>query len=1057
MSTSPGTAPASTSIPASILVNIKDIRGRRLPTDGIKRWGKLYVELVIDGESKHKTGPAKGTIASWTESFHFDALSSSMLECRLYTKHNILKDKLIGGTKDAIKLLLAEGAAGAMSKASDPAGLNIEGAVAQAKDALVHMKLAPSSFEPIQGVVDTSVVVVTNIESLSNTWGPFLQKVKLFSELVDGIAHVHPYANMAWNILSAVHKTILAQVDRDSCIVRLVEIMDDVYSFVKEAEPIKKIESHSQIIALMAQQTTECAYFIRDYATNESFWKRALKNSFMSDVDSGIKQYEDKFKELKMAFQDRAILHTEITVSRIFDNLDSLAVDFDLHDMPYANGARFDPDKGCLPRTREMIIEEIIQWVNSPNGDDVARIFFLSGVAGSGKSAIAHTIAKLFDLQKRLGSSYCFDIADQVNRRPNNVLSTIALDIADLDHHWKASLSNIVKGNRSLRTTLSVTEQFKNFILDPAKALTTVGPILLVIDGLDESGDAPSRKALLAILAKSVSELPSNFRVLITARPERDIVYAFNDNRHILCKYMDAIDEASNEADINLFIETQLSDIRSLDLKWPNKLWCRLLTQSSGGLFQWASTACRAVQDRKPGLLPAERLDRFVSSADGLDGLYLEILCQAFDEKDDTVMSRFRLVMGRILATREPLSVSAHSELRGDDDPAGSVESILTGLGSLLSGVNQRHVPVRALHASFFDFLTIHKRSKSYYVDPLQHSRGLTLSCMRVMKSGLRFNICNLETSDCRNTDIPDLTIRVEKTILPHLSYGSRFWAGHLGTTAYDTDILSEVREFFHHCLLYWLEVLSLIKKVNMASGMLLSALDWNQDNTNDIASFANDAIKFVSAFGPPISQSTPHIYLSALPFAPKKSLVAKQYLPMFPKTLRLKTGQANRWPAIIGVFEGHTSWVTSVAFSQDGKRIVSGSSDQTIRVWDAESGEVVVAPLKGHTDSVGSVAFSQDGHRVISISQDHTIHILSVLNNNLANVFTHPSALAGGWIHNSSSKLLFWVPSWSRQGLCWLRNPFVIAPGSPSTLLDLDNFVHGHSWQQCKAQHEHL
>jgi hypothetical protein len=93
---------------------------------------------------------------------------------------------------------------------------------------------------------------------------------------------------MTWNILSAVHKvrssytihihfdlnlsqTILAQVDRDSCIVRLVEIMDDVFSFVKEAEPIKKIESHGRIIELMAQQTTECAYFIRDYAMNKSF------------------------------------------------------------------------------------------------------------------------------------------------------------------------------------------------------------------------------------------------------------------------------------------------------------------------------------------------------------------------------------------------------------------------------------------------------------------------------------------------------------------------------------------------------------------------------------------------------------------------------------------------------------------------------------------------------------------------------------------------------------------------------------------------------------------
>ena len=66
-------------------------------------------------------------------------------------------------------------------------------------------------------------------------------------------------------------QTILAQVDRDNYIVRLVEVMDDVYSFVKEAEPIKKIESHGRIILLMAQQTTECAYFIRDYAMNKNF------------------------------------------------------------------------------------------------------------------------------------------------------------------------------------------------------------------------------------------------------------------------------------------------------------------------------------------------------------------------------------------------------------------------------------------------------------------------------------------------------------------------------------------------------------------------------------------------------------------------------------------------------------------------------------------------------------------------------------------------------------------------------------------------------------------
>ena len=163
----------------------------------------------------------------------------------------------------------------------------------------------------------------------------------------------------------------------------------------------------------------------------------------MSDVDSKIKQYEDKFKELKIAFQDHAILQTGITVSRIFDSVESLgewsdlfrsstpiyfylAVDFELNDLPYAKGARFDPDKGCLPGTRENMIGEIVQWVNSPNANTAPRIFFLSAVAGYGKSAVAHAVARQFDNLGRLGSSYCFDRADQANRRPANLLSTIA-------------------------------------------------------------------------------------------------------------------------------------------------------------------------------------------------------------------------------------------------------------------------------------------------------------------------------------------------------------------------------------------------------------------------------------------------------------------------------------------------------------------------------------------------------------------------------------------------------------------------------------------------------
>ena len=115
---------------------------------------------------------------------------------------------------------------------------------------------------------------------------------------------------------------------------------------------------------------------------------------------------------------------------------------------------------------------------------------------------------------------------------------------------------------------------------------------------------------------------------------------------------------------------------------------------------------------------------------------------------------------------------------------------------------------------------------------------------------------------------------------------------------------------------------------------------------------------------------------MSALPFAPERSRVSETYLARFPRVLRVESGKATTWPAIQNVLVGHTDWVMSVAFSQDGKRIVSGSSDNTIRVWNADTGEVISAPFEGHTDWVTSVAFSQDGKRIVSGSKDKTIRV---------------------------------------------------------------------------------
>jgi WD40 repeat protein len=94
-------------------------------------------------------------------------------------------------------------------------------------------------------------------------------------------------------------------------------------------------------------------------------------------------------------------------------------------------------------------------------------------------------------------------------------------------------------------------------------------------------------------------------------------------------------------------------------------------------------------------------------------------------------------------------------------------------------------------------------------------------------------------------------------------------------------------------------------------------------------------------------------------------------------KTIRIWDVEAGK--TVMGPLEGHSDNVLSVAFSNDGSRVVSGSNDNTIRIWDVETGKTVMGPLEGHSDSVWSVAFSNDGSRVVSGSLDHIIRIWNV------------------------------------------------------------------------------
>ena len=198
------------------------------------------------------------------------------------------------------------------------------------------------------------------------------------------------------------------------------------------------------------------------------------------------------------------------------------------------------------------------------------------------------------------------------------------------------------------------------------------------------------------------------------------------------------------------------------------------------------------------------------------------------------------------------------------------------------------------------------------------------------------------------------------------------------------------------------------------------------------------DAVSFVARFAAgACTRSIPHIYISAVPFCAKSSSVYDNYWRYMRGLMEVEGRAMKEWQSAGIVVRETDAEVYSVAFSPDGTRIVSGSYDHTIRVWDARSGDVVAGPFEGHTDYITSVAFSPDGTCIVSGSDDRTIRGLTHAKHNNS-IFPHtPHPLShlkhfvfkqDGWI-TVDNYPFFWISPLFRPYLPFPSNTFVIGP----------------------------
>jgi len=515
--------------------------------------------------------------------------------------------------------------------------------------------------------------------------------------------------------------------------------------------------------------------------------------------------------------------------------------------MPYAGGASLNKQKLCLEGTREELLKEISDWINNVE-KDTPRIFWLRGPAGTGKSSIAHTIAHQFQQLERLGSCFCFDRTRIAERRHEKIFSTIAKDLANLDMLLRRQLSSVVRNNDALKNTTDILQQWEELIAKPARALSeaTMGPIVIIIDSLDESGDEDSRRVLLRILGNDnitescITDLPPNVRILLTSRYLPDIKKAFDGGTHIREKSMDSIPQDSTERDILRYVSRELSQV---DFKISSQEVFTSLARSSGQIFEWARLACAYIRGDDPagiGLKPQVRFNATISlgkidQVPLLDKMY-KLTLETIYPRDqpanqrDPGLGRFKSVMAQILGTMEPLSVNSLGSMRFyfEDRVEIDIREIIAPIAPLLRGTTDHSVPIRPYHASFYDYLTDCDRSGEFFIEVYPIHNNLAFASLRIMRQKLQFNICDLPSSSLPNSEICDLNNRVKECIPPELAYSCRFWTDHIRQASFSPPLATEVRQFFNNeRLLFWFEVLSLLKLINTCAGSLSSLTEW--------------------------------------------------------------------------------------------------------------------------------------------------------------------------------------------------------------------------------------
>ena len=658
---------------------------------------------------------------------------------------------------------------------------------------------------------------------------------------------------------------------------------------------------------------------------------------------------------------------------------------------------------GCLKGTRENVLNEIERWTEDCDGPPV---FWLNGLAGTGKSTIAQTIAERTFADGRLGASFFCSRGIEDRSNLQLIFPTLAFQLAQKYSAFRTSLVPLLQSNPDVIHE-SLGDQMQKFLVKPLR-LAGVSTVI-VIDALDECRDEEPESAMLLVLGKSVSQIPG-VKFIVTCRPETHIMAGFRGpllkgltNTFILHEVEPHI--VGN--DIRRFFVSELSGLaqrRGGGEGWPSDDQLDLLCRRAAGFFVYAVATVNFLKHRFKR--PADRLEIIMKSPDNtayegkvelkvyasLDSLYTTILKEGFCKNGDEDDAMVRSVLSALVLVANPLSPSAIATLMGFE--CDEVLLLLESVQSLLALREDTDHPIQPFHKSFSDFITDPDRCTDlrFYIPPGYQAK-LAICCLELMGKSLKRNMC-WGPDYVLNSQVADLQERIKECgIRGGLEYACRSWHTHLQTkTDQIGDVISALRGFLEGKFLFWLEVLSVLGVVGDAARALDATMKWlNKVRLNSrivrclptqaesqvqvstdvdpLLDTTRDCLRFVTEFFEVISQSGTHIYRSAIQLAPRSSIVRKLYShhihsPLMPKIV---TGVPDLWDSCTASI-GVTGAAKRAVWSSCGRFVavlLECNAQDRVEVRDSITLEVVsvLQPPSDHLPSrFTEPAFSPDG-----------------------------------------------------------------------------------------------